>query len=47
MLSAKQGKYWYHFYNVFVMTRSLTGDWSRDLSHSKSALHTRLSRRRL
>jgi len=26
MLSAKQGNYWYHFYNVFGMTRSLTGD---------------------
>ena len=25
-LSAKQGNYWYHFYNVFGMTRSLTGD---------------------
>ena len=25
MLSAKQGNYWYHFYNVFGMTRSLTG----------------------
>ena len=26
MWSAKQGNYWYHFYNVFGMTRSLTGD---------------------
>ena len=26
MYSAKQGHYWYHFYNVFGMTRSLTGD---------------------
>ena len=26
MLSGKQGHYWYHFYNVFGMTRSLTGD---------------------
>ena len=26
MLIAKQGNYWYHFYNVFGMTRSLTGD---------------------
>ena len=26
MLSAKQGNYWYHFYNVFGMTRSLTRD---------------------
>ena len=24
MFSAKQGHYWYHFYNVFGMTRSLT-----------------------
>ena len=29
MLSAKQGNYWYHFNNVFGMTRSLTGDWTR------------------
>jgi len=26
MFSAKQGNYWYHFYNVFGMTGSLTGD---------------------
>ena len=39
MLSAKQGKYWYHFYNVFGMTRSLTGDWTRDLRHSKPAIY--------
>jgi len=39
MFSAKQENYWYHFYNVFSMTRSLTGD----LPHSKPAL----SRRRL
>ena len=26
MLSAKQGNYWYLLYNVFGMTRSLTGD---------------------
>ena len=26
MVSAKQGHYWYHFQNVFGMTRSLTGD---------------------
>ena len=38
MLGAKQGNYWYHFYNVFGMTRSLTGDWTRDLPHSMSAL---------
>ena len=29
MLSAKQGHYWYHFYNIFGMLRSLTGDWHR------------------
>ena len=33
MFSAKQGHYWYHFYNVFGMTRSLTGDWTLDLPH--------------
>jgi len=31
MFSAKQVNYWYHFYNVFGMTRSLTGDWTWDL----------------
>ena len=25
MLSAKQGNYWYHFYNIFGMTRPLSG----------------------
>ena len=39
MLSAKQGNYWYHFYNVFGMTRSLTGDWTLDLPHSMPALY--------
>ena len=39
MLSAKQEYYWYHFYNVFGMTRSVTGDWTRDLPHSKPALN--------
>ena len=34
-LSAKQGNYWYHFYNVFGMTR----DGTRDLPHSKPALY--------
>ena len=38
MLSAKQGNNWYHFYNVFGMTRSLTGDWTLDLLHSKPTL---------
>ena len=39
MFSAKQESYWYHLYNVFGMTRSLTGDWTRDLPHSKPALY--------
>ena len=39
MLSVKQGNYWYHFYNVLGMTQSLTGDWTRDLTHSKPALY--------
>ena len=39
MLSAKQGNYWYHFYSVFCMTRSLTGDWTRDLPYSMPALY--------
>ena len=39
MVSAKQGHYWYHFYTVFGMTQSLTGDWTRDLPHSKPALY--------
>ena len=43
MFSAKQGNYLYHFYNVFGMTRSLTGDWTRDRSQHSI---TRLSRRR-
>ena len=47
MFSAKQGNYWYHFYNVFAMTRSLTGNWTWDLPHSRSQHSTtRLSRRR-
>ena len=32
-------EYWYHFYNVFGMTRSLTGDWTRDLPHSMPAFY--------
>ena len=36
--STKQWNYWYHFYNVFGTTRSLAGDWSRDLPHSNPAL---------
>ena len=39
MFSAKQGHYWYHFGIVFGMTRSLIGDWTRDLPHSKPALY--------
>ena len=39
MLSAKHGNFWYPFYNVFGMTRSLTGDWTRDLPHSKPPLY--------
>ena len=39
MFSAKQENYWYHFYYVFRMTRSLSGDWTRDLPHSKPALY--------
>jgi len=39
MLSAKQGNYWSHFYNVFGMTRSLTGDCIGDLPLSKPALY--------
>ena len=39
MFSAKQAHYWYHFYNVFGMRRSLTGDWTRDLPHSMPALY--------
>ena len=35
MLSATQGNYWYHFYNVFVMT----GNWTWDLPLSKPALY--------
>ena len=39
MLRAKQGNYWYHFYIVFGMTRSLIGDSIRDLLNSKPALY--------
>ena len=39
MLSAKQGNDWYHFYNVFGMTRSFSGDWTRDLPHLMPALY--------
>ena len=39
MFSAKQGNYWYHFYNVFGMTRSLTLDWTRDFLHLMPVLY--------
>ena len=39
MLSAKQGNYRDHFYNVFGLTQSLTGDGTRDRLHSKQALY--------
>ena len=39
MLSAKQGNYWYPFYYVFGTTQSLSGDWTRDLPHTKPALY--------
>ena len=45
MLSAKQGNYWIHFYNVFGMTRSLTGDWTRTSRTRSQHSTTRLSRR--
>ena len=38
-IECKQGKYWYHFYNVFGMMQSLTGDWTRDLLHVMPALY--------
>ena len=34
-----KGNYWYHFYNVFGMTLSLTGGWTLYLPHSKAALY--------
>ena len=45
MLSAKQGKYWYHFHIVFGMTRSLIGDWNPGPPALEASLHctTRLS----
>ena len=46
MLSAKQGNYWYHFYNVFGMTRSLTRNWTWDLRTRNQHSTTRLSMRR-
>ena len=30
-VECQQGNCWCHFYNVFGMTWSLTGDWTRDL----------------
>ena len=46
ILSAKQGHYWYHFYNVFGITRSLTGDWTRTSRTRSQHSTTRLSMRR-
>ena len=43
---AKQGHYWYHFYNVFGMTRSLTGDYTGTSRTRSQHSTTRLSRRR-
>ena len=37
-MNAKLWNFWYHFYNVFDMMRSLTGDWTRDLPHSKPTI---------
>ena len=37
LLNATQGHYWYHFY-VFGMTRSLTGDWTREPPSKASTL---------
>ena len=34
MFIAKQGNYWYHFYDG-----SFTGNWTRDLTQSKPALY--------
>ena len=45
MFSDKQGHYWYHFYNVFGMTRSLTGDWTGTSRARSQHYTTRLSRR--
>ena len=43
MLSAKQGNYWYHCFNVFSynnsMTRSFILDWIQDLPHYEPALY--------
>ena len=39
MLSAKQGNFWYYFFNVFGMIRFLTGDWTRDLTNLEPALY--------
>ena len=40
-LSWVQRNYWYHFFNVFGLTRSLTGDWTHALKapHLKPALY--------
>ena len=46
MFSAKQGHYWYHFYNIFGMTLSLTGDWTWDLPPTLEASTLPLGYRR-
>ena len=43
---SKQGNYYYHFYNVFVMTRTLTGDWTGTSRTGCQHSTTTLSRRR-
>ena len=45
MFSAKQGHYWYYFYNVFGMMRSLTGNWTAGFRTRCQHSTTRLSRR--
>ena len=42
VLSAKQGNYWYHFYNVFGMTRSRLGI---EQGTARTRSHTRNHRR--
>ena len=38
MFSAKQGNYWYQFYNVFGMMQLLTGRVPRTLTHLELSL---------
>ena len=46
MFSAKQGHYWYHFYNVFGMTRPWLGIEPGTSRTRSQHYTTRLSRRR-